>query len=194
MAAGPGYGTRANPSYWEKVFEAFPMLHVNMAHFGGFDEAFKDKRLNLGAISQTWEWTIGRMSAANPNLPIYADVSYFSDVLQAKSQLRKDVLACMKQFKKSFPDSHKVLLYGTDWSMIGREQTFGQSYARQVAEFLREAGYDQQDHLENIFFRNSARFLGLRPSDKEKGNRGRLERFYANPADAAWLSNFDQIA
>ena len=44
--AGPGYGTRANPKYWQPVLQKFPTLRVNFAHFGGFDEAFANGRLD----------------------------------------------------------------------------------------------------------------------------------------------------
>src|SRR6201999_2388979 len=102
--AGPGYGTRANPSYWAKVFKAFPGLHVNMAHFGGFEEAFVDDKLQTKLLPKTWEWSSGKMVTASQNLPLYSDISYLSEVLNKESQERKDALACMRAFKKNFAD------------------------------------------------------------------------------------------
>jgi predicted TIM-barrel fold metal-dependent hydrolase len=193
--AGPGYGTRANPKYWQPVLQKFPTLHVNFAHFGGFNEAFAKGQLDLTALNKTWEWTIGRMAAAAPDRPIFADISYFSEILDRHSQLRKDTLACIQRFRDTFPNSEKLLLYGTDWSMIGHEEKFitsAEYLPDIVAEFLSEAGYDMDD-CENIFFRNAVRFLGLRNTDKNS-TRGRLERFYQTPAESVWLGVFDGVA
>ena len=193
--AGPGYGTRANPKYWQPVLQKFPTLRVNFAHFGGFDEAFANGRLDVTALNKTWEWTIGRMVSAVPDRPIFADISYFSEVLDRHSQQRKDTLACMRRFRDIFPNSEKMLLYGTDWSMIGHEDKFITStefLPDIVAEFLSEAGYDMDDR-ENIFFRNAVQFLGLRNADKNS-TRGRLEQFYQTPAESEWLSVFDGVA
>jgi len=197
-AAGPGYGTRANPDYWNLVLQQpqFRTLRINMAHFGSFKAAFTNGALNPDALSRTWEWKIGRMSVANPNAMIFADLSYFSEVLDPKSTLRRQTLTAMRQFLKEFPNSDKLLLYGTDWSMIGHEPNFFTKTVPLpdlVAEFLVEAGYSSQDQLENIFFRNAARYLGLLPRDRSNGTRGRLETFYNTHAKYGWLEIFDQI-
>ena len=160
-AAGPGYGTRANPDYWNLVLQQpqFRTLRINMAHFGSFKAAFTTAALNPDALSRTWEWKIGRISVANPNAMIFADLSYFSEVLDPKSTLRRQTLTAMRQFLKEFPNSDKLLLYGTDWSMIGHEPNFFTKTVPLpdlVAEFLAEAGYSSPDQLENIFFRNAA--------------------------------------
>ena len=64
------------------------------------------------------------MVSAAPDQPIFADISYFSEVLDRHSQQRKDALACMRRFRETFPNSDRILLYGTDWSMIGHEDKF----------------------------------------------------------------------
>lgn len=196
--AGPGYGIRANPDLWNLVLQQpqFRTLRINMAHFGSFKAAFENGSLNPDALSQTWEWKIGQMSVANPNAMIFADLSYFSEVLDPKSPRRRQTLTAMRQFLKEFPHSDRLLLYGTDWSMIGHEPSFLTTTASLpdlVADFLVEAGYSSPDQLENIFFRNAARFLGLLPHDRANGTRGRLEAFYNTPANYAWLEIFDQI-
>jgi predicted TIM-barrel fold metal-dependent hydrolase len=198
-AAGPGYGTRANPDYWNLVLQQpqFQTLRINMAHFGGFYEAFKTGTFNPGNLPNTWEWKIGRMPAANPKAMIFSDISYLSEVLDKKSTLRKQTLAAMSQFLKEFPNSDRLLLYGTDWSMIGHEAKFPAPHQEQypdlVAEFLTQVGFNS-DQLENIFFRNAARFLGLLASDRANGTRGRLEAFYGAPANSTWLQVFDQVS
>jgi predicted TIM-barrel fold metal-dependent hydrolase len=196
--AGPGYGTRASPDYWNLVLQQqqFRTLRINMAHFGGFNEAFKTGSLSTSALSQTWEWKIGRMFAANPNAMIFSDISYFSEVLDPKSKQRQQTLLAMRQFLKEFPISDRLLMYGTDWSMLGHDPSFGsrpQPLPDLVAEFMADAGYSSQDQLDNIFYRNAARFLGLLPSDRANGTRGRLETFYGSPANSAWLQMFDQV-
>jgi predicted TIM-barrel fold metal-dependent hydrolase len=197
-AAGPGYGMRANPDYWNLVLQQpqFRTLRINMAHFGSFQDAYQTGTFDPDALSQTWEWKIGQMSAANPNAMIFADLSYFSEILVLKSTLRQQTLVAMRQFLKNFPNSDRLLLYGTDWSMIGHDPGFLKNTTplpNVVAEFLVEVGYSSPDQLENIFFRNAARFLGLLPSDRANGTRGRLEAFYNSPTNSAWLQIFDGV-
>jgi hypothetical protein len=109
-AAGPGYGTRANPDYWNLVLQQqqFRTLRINMAHFGGFNEAFKSGTFKPGDLSQTWEWKIGQMFSANPNAMVFSDISYFSEVLQRNSQQRKQTLLAMRQFTNAFANSDHV--------------------------------------------------------------------------------------
>ena len=190
--AGPGYETRADPKYWQPVLQKFPTLRVNFAHFGRFNEAFAKGRLDLTALDKTWEWTIARMVSTHQT--IFADLSYFSEVLD--SQQRKNTLACMRHFRETFRNSDKILMYGTDWSMIGHEYKFITSdefLPDIVAKFLSDAGYDAEQR-ENIFFHNAARFLGLRSADGVQSTRGRLEQFYQTPTEAAWLRVFDDVA
>jgi len=187
--AGPGYETRADPKHWRKVFESFPALHVNMAHFGGFEEAFVDGKLQIARLDKTWEWTIGLIAEANKNLPLYADISYLSEVLAGNATARKAALACMTKFREKFAGSDKLLMYGSDWSMIGHEPNFTAStkfYPQLVADFLYDAGYKDTAQLENIFFKNAVRFLGLGVGE---GTRKRLEKFHQ--ADAGWMTVFD---
>jgi hypothetical protein len=160
-----------------------------MAHFGGFEEAFVDDKLQTNRLENTWEWSIGRMAEANTNLPLFADISYLSEVLVGNAKARRDALTCMTRFKDRFSGSDKLLMYGTDWSMIGHEPNFTVAYPELVANFLYQVGYRSQIQLENIFFRNAVRFLGLSASDRDKGTRGRLERFHQ--ANASWMTVFD---
>ena len=194
--AGPGYETRANPKYWQPVLKKFPSLRINFAHFGGFYDAFSNGRLNLSQLNKTWEWTIGHMAAAAPDQPIFADISYASEVLDPHAQQYRDTRACIDRFRRAFPNSERLLMYGTDWSMIGHEDKFFTKPAPLpdlIAQFLFDAGYNQKDR-ESIFFGNAVRFLGLRKTDGENSTRGRLERFYETPAERAWLNVFDEVA
>ena len=194
--AGPGYDTRADPKYWQPVLKKFPGLRINFAHFGGFYDAYSNGRLNLSQLNKTWEWTIGRMAAAAPNQPIFADISYANEVLDPHAHQYRDTRACIESFRKAFPNSERLLMYGTDWSMIGHEDKFFTKPAPLpglIAQFLFDAGYNQKDR-ESIFFENAVRFLGLRKTDGENSTRGRLERFYETPAERAWLNVFDEVS
>ena len=197
-AAGPGYGTRASPDYWNLVLQQQPFrtLRINMAHFGGFAEAFKSGTFKPGDLPKTWEWKIGQMFTANPNAMIFSDISYLSEVLDRKSQLRQQTLIAMRQFSQTFANSDRLLMYGTDWSMIGHELKFPTGrqtpYPDVIADFLADVGYNSNG-LGNIFFGNAARFLGLLPGDRANGTRGRLETFYGAPPNSAWMQIFDQV-
>jgi predicted TIM-barrel fold metal-dependent hydrolase len=189
--AGDGYGKRADPRYWQPVLKIFPGLRVNFAHFGGFDKAIADDRLNVAKLPQTWEWTIGRMAKAMPN-QIFADISYASEILDARSQKYKNALICMRRFHDHFPSSERLLMYGTDWSMIGHEEKFStipQPLPDLIGKYLSEAGYGEKDR-DSIFFGNAVRFLGLGKAD---ATRARLEQFYGTPAAGAWLRDFDSV-
>jgi predicted TIM-barrel fold metal-dependent hydrolase len=188
--AGPGYGMRANPRFWALVLEKYPTLRINMAHFGGFRQLGQPPKRDV-----TWEWTIGRMFA-RPQSPAFSDLSYFSELLPDSREKRKELLLNLTAFRTAFPASADHLMFGTDWTMIGREAGFepkrkGVSYVDLVGEFLGEAGYGYGD-IDKIMFGNAVRFLGLGAGDRANGTRGRLEAFYAGHGQSAdWLKAFD---
>jgi predicted TIM-barrel fold metal-dependent hydrolase len=189
--AGPGYGLRANPKYWAMVLEKYPTLRINMAHFGGFREIGDPPKLDA-----TWEWTIGRMFARTPPSNAFADLSYYSEMLGDTGDRRKALLAHLASFRKAFPASADHLIFGSDWTMVGREAGFTPKrrnigYVDLVGEFLGEAGYSDAD-IDKIMFANAVRFLGLAPADRQNGTRGRLEAFYASHGRSAdWMKVFD---
>ncbi|MBX9844107.1 MAG: hypothetical protein K2Z80_20095 [Xanthobacteraceae bacterium] len=68
------------------------------------------------------------------------------------------------------------------------------SYPDQVAEALCEVGYSA-DEIDAIMYRNAVRFLGLGTDQRERGTRGRLEKFYSDaglPTD--WLDKFNGVS
>jgi len=189
--AGPGYGLRANPKFWAQVLEKYPTLRLNMAHFGGFRLIGQPPRRDA-----TWEWTIGRMFARSPQSYAFADLSYFSELLGDTGDKRKELLANLAAFRRAFPHSADHLMFGSDWTMVGREAGFqpkrpNVSYVDLVGEFLGAAGYGDAD-IDKIMFGNAVRFLGLAPADRQNGTRGRLEAFYASHGqNADWMKVFD---
>jgi predicted TIM-barrel fold metal-dependent hydrolase len=173
------------------VLDKYPMLRINMAHFGGFREIGDPPKLDA-----TWEWTIGRMFARTPPSNAFADLSYYSEMLGDTGAKRTALLAHLASFRKAFPASADHLIFGSDWTMVGREAGFAPKrrntgYVDLIGDFLGEAGYGDAD-IDKIMFRNAVRFLGLGPADRANGTRGRLEAFYANHGrSAGWLNAFD---
>jgi hypothetical protein len=78
-------GLKASPANWGPVFDEFPSLRVNLAHFGGFDET--GGLAALLALSQgcadpdgrDWEAIIHDMIAEHDNL--YFDLGYWIEVV-----------------------------------------------------------------------------------------------------------------
>ncbi|MEW6454691.1 MAG: amidohydrolase family protein [Pseudomonadota bacterium] len=190
-AAGKDYGQRANPVHWEPVLKEFPKLRVNLAHFGGFREVKQKRR------EEAWEWHIGKMWQKTPGAFLFADISYFSEILGQKAK-RQQAMNDLKSLKDSFHESGDSIIYGTDWAMIGREKGIApidlnahRPYPELVADYLSAASFSDEQ-IEKIMFRNSVRFLGLGADQRASGTRGRLERFYQSAGlDAAWMSAFD---
>jgi predicted TIM-barrel fold metal-dependent hydrolase len=189
-AAGPGYGTRADPKYWEPVMKSHQKLRINLAHFGSFSGAFVNDKFHQDLLPMTWEWEIGKLIESS-NGRIFADLSYFSEALGADR--KEQILICMSEFKKAFLTSGKALMYGSDWTMIGKESTFpvpfaAAQYPEIVAEFLAKTDY--KDDLNDIFFGNAVRFLGLAENIGSDSTRTRLQIFYGGGEKADWLKQF----
>lgn len=189
--AGPGYGTRANPRYWLSLLKQpnFSNLRINLAHFGGFEEG--------GSPEKSWEWSIGKSWQQSPGAFLYADISYFSEILQSDAQKRKSLMAGWKALREQFPQSANRLIYGSDWVMLGREKGVApidlqahKPYSALVADFLSSVGYSD-DQIASIMWRNASRFLGLGAEEKPLGTRARLEKFYSTEGiNADWLTNY----
>ncbi len=173
QAAGPGFGTRAEPKLWEKVLTKYPKLKLDFAHFGLFTQA-----LNLAdapkQFGKTWESEIGAYIKGRRFPNVYTDISYFYWVLDGSAE-KEHVDAVKKLFAKYFEaDPHcERLMYGTDWNMTGRAQGAAQ-YVDTVEAFFRGLGLNERQ-LDNLFHKNALRFLGLdRPGKAE----ARLKSFY----------------
>ena len=186
------------------VLKAFPALRVNLAHFGGFDEAIDPNgKAQFDKIKTTWEWTIGDIWRSMPDGQAYADLSYFNEILDVDACKRNNTTCMragaalfMKSFRTTFPESAKRLIYGSDWVMTGLETKFpslGQkrSYPEMVAEFLvNDVGYTKAE-VADIMFNNAVRFLGLDSIAGENSTRARLEKFYEQAGlDRQWLKVF----
>jgi len=198
-----GYAKRASPEYWEKALRSFPNLRVNMAHFGNFDNAFDGTEVRMDWIDKTLEYLIGNIWKRAPESYVYADISYFSSILDAASCKndakckREQIKLLMIKFRSDYPMGADRLIFGTDWIMTGLEPDFPSLDAKKqypdiVTDFLyHDVGFGKQE-IENIMFNNAVRFLGLGKNDRLSGARGRLEKFYSDAhLDPSWMNAFD---
>ena len=185
--AGPEYARRADPAYWRPVLEKHPNLRVAFAHFGRFSSVSAAAPANAGLPESSWEWTFGRMLAANPERPVYADLSYFSEALGDDAQQRRALAATLRRFVRTFDPGVRHLMFGTDWIMLGVERG-NERYTEAVARFLQdECGFDAAA-MDRFLFGNAVRFLGLA---RGEATRERLDDFYRRHNVAGRLGAFD---
>jgi predicted TIM-barrel fold metal-dependent hydrolase len=205
-ATSPGVGKRADPRHWRPVLARFPDLRLNLAHFGSFTGV--NDRGEPIPREDTWDWASGKLWTEDARPNVFADLGYFSELLNNKTDVlgvrdygRRRAIENLEAFRNGFPDSANHLIYGTDWAIVGREENMGpidlaarRSYPEQVAEALCEAGYSVAE-IDAIMYRNAVRFLGLGPDQRERGTRGRLEKFYgAAGLPTAWLDGFNSVS
>ena len=174
QSAGPDYATRADPKFWGQALAKYPSLKLNLAHFGNFSLAFTGKGDPVSRYRATWEYEIASFvkGGAYPN--VYADISYFYWVLEGSMQKRK-IQAVKTLFGKYFETDPNVerLMFGTDWNMTGKAGG-ADRYLDAVETFFRPLGL-KEAQLDNLFYKNALRFLGLNGSTKALA---RLEAFY----------------
>jgi predicted TIM-barrel fold metal-dependent hydrolase len=172
--AGPDYAERADPTFWLPVFAKFRTLRVCLAHFGRISYRAAGAPAGLGFPEASWEWALGQHLRRDPQAQVFADLSYFSDILSANAERRQALARDMGRFIREFdPDVHH-LMFGTDWIMMGLESQYP-AFAAAVAEFLSKDCALSDLAVQRVFVGNAERFLGLRPGD---GARRRLLAFY----------------
>ncbi|AZO40321.1 amidohydrolase [Mesorhizobium sp. M7D.F.Ca.US.005.01.1.1] len=171
--AGKEFAERADPAYWVPVFRAHPKLRVCLAHFGRFDLPSSGSP-GQSFPERSWEWTLGRHLKANPHANVVADLSYFSEVLNAGATERKRLATDFRRFIDEFDPGIEHLVYGTDWIMIGLEGGYPH-YAQSVDGFLRDDCGLNEEERGRIFRGNAVRFMGLGAGEPA---RRRLLRFY----------------
>lgn len=172
--SGPGYEKRGDPAYWIPVWEEYPALRVCMAHFGRFD-AVSAGREATGLPEGSWEWRLGEFVRRNPGRNIFADVSYFSEVLTSTAAEQRRLAGLFTTWINTFDQGCDHIVYGSDWIMLGKEQGY-RDYATRVNAFLRVHCGLSDDACDKIFRRNALRFL---PLEKGTPGRDRLLRYYS---------------
>ncbi|WP_138934687.1 amidohydrolase family protein [Roseovarius arcticus] len=156
MGAGPGTGQFAAPQEWRAVLSRpeFGNLRVNLAHFG----RFKETAPNADHPAQRdWEDTIAEMLEDFPGL--YFDLGFWPIATESDGPNRTRVMARMRELIAHAPLVSRRMMYGSDWSMIGRLPGH-QTYSAQVVSALEELGF-ADDRLQGVMGSNAARYLGL---------------------------------
>lgn len=181
--SGPCYAERADIGNWFAVV-AHPLarnLRLCLAHIGNFDAARDASgKLDLNALSNSWEWHFGKLTTLPSASNVYADVSYFSELLDGNQSGNINALKqAFARLIKTFPAVTDRLVYGSDWIMIDREQN-REAHLKAVYWFLSDvfalAGVaDPRAALIKVFSTNALRFLGLGPDEQA---RKRLITFY----------------
>ncbi|MFM7442283.1 MAG: amidohydrolase family protein, partial [Tabrizicola sp.] len=170
VAAGTGYGRRADPWFWIRALHDRPGLRICLAHGGGFCWASKAPGLPAGQTS--WEWAIGHYVRENPSSHLYMDLSYFSEVLESGSRTGYITDQLKAWIHKCDPDVRHII-FGTDWIMLDKEPK-SELYGKMVMDFLTDDIGLTKAQLNRVMWQNAMRFLGL---DSGK-TRDRLLAFY----------------
>ncbi len=174
QSAGPDFAARAEPQFWDKVLSKYPKLRLNLAHFGNFSQAIAASGNPLKAYARTWESEIGAFIKSGRYPHLYSDISYFYWVLEGSDE-KQHIDTAKKLFEKYFdtdPNSER-LMFGTDWNMTGKAQGAA-NYVANVEAFFRDVGLKEKQ-LDNLFYKNAMRFLGL---DRQAKATARLHHFY----------------
>ena len=183
--AADEYSERANPKSWGPVLERYPSLRLNLAHFGGFEGRISD-----ASLEDTWEAAVGRLITEDRG--VYADVSYFSEVLgePADGPERQQLAKLMGQFLRAYDPDLMHQMYGSDWIMVGLEEEH-EAYLERVSQFFRQVT-DDDNEMRRVLAGNAARFLGLGPDD---ATRRRLDAYYEkHQLNSGWMRQFDNMA
>lgn len=181
QGAAAGYAGRANPAHWAPVLTAHPKLRLNLAHFGDSLTADRD--------DDTWDDAFGALVVAG-HTGAYADLGYYAEVLPrvGGTDLSAQGIALRRFFDRYDPSARR-LLFGTDWSMIGREPGHEQ-FPNRVAALLEAAGLDAAAKR-RVFRQNALDFLGLR--NGAPGHE-RLRRYYdRTDRDFSWMGALEAV-
>lgn len=172
VAAGPGYGHRAEPRFWIDALRDRPGLRLCLAHQGSFCWKASTPAGTTPPDRTSWEWTIGTYIRDNPGAHLYMDISYFSELLGTAGQADYIAGQLIGWIRDCDPEVRHIL-FGTDWVMLGQEPGF-QTYGSTVLAFLRDRCHLTQAQVERVMWQNAMRYLGL---DRGK-TRKRLLDFY----------------
>lgn len=138
--------TLNHPEIWRMVLERFPDLYLNLAHFGGQEDACLYAQNNNGAIPDYTPWTqrIAELMLEYPN--VYTDLACYSDseaVQLFKDQVYDEIL--IEEVKSK-------IMYGSDYNIL---MLFEASLADYVSDFKRIFGED----FDKLSIDNPNRFL-----------------------------------
>ncbi|MCC2689459.1 MAG: hypothetical protein K0S21_2262 [Rhizobiaceae bacterium] len=167
--AGICSALQASPARWRPVLQRHA-LRLNLAHFGGFGEEM-GAAFCVDPEGVDWERHGARLMADAPG--VHVDLSYWSEAALPGSLRRADVLEKLTALLVEFPVLRTRLLYGSDWTMIGREPRH-EGYLEATMRALADAGLDEAGKAA-VMGGNARSFLGL---DGATMQRQRLARFF----------------
>lgn len=176
MAAGPGTGAYASPEYWGHVLDRYPGLRVNLSHAGIFatDDRAAPPNAACGISgARDWGRIVAELVSAHDGL--YFDTGYWTDpaFLQAAATQMQQRLAA---FTATHPRLPARMIYGSDWTMIGRE-THHPAYLVRMGALIDQIFPDPANR-QAITGDNAIAFL-LGPGDKRRARLGAVHG--ANP-------------
>ncbi len=169
--AGPNTGLFASPEGWRAVLEEYPNLRLNLAHFGGFSESGPVKE-SL-ATGKDWEETLADMVEDFPNL--YFDLSYWMEVVSPRFDGPDRVVNRVRNLMERSPKMLDRMMYGSDWSMIGKEPMHP-VYLAKVQVALREYLGLTEAEKTAVMGGNAARYLGL---TRNGAQRARVNDYFS---------------
>jgi hypothetical protein len=176
------YGWRASPQYWREVIKKFSTaekpLRLCLAHFGRFDaHTVNAGCVSPGIASQVWETIFASILNEPGSTHVYADFSYFSEVLDRREGWEQRRAKLADKLKNYFAHNDKQVehvCFGSDWILLGLEAGH-QRFHEEIGLFLRDEVHLTKEQLGRVFFGNALRYLGLLPGDQ---NYVRLKKFY----------------
>lgn len=160
--AGPLFGLRADPLYWEQVVRRFP-VRLSLGHLVNEAKPFVDA-VDSHTLYPPGVWALhaslrmlDRRPADAPD--VYGDLAYMPELIGDPDFTRRFFIALRTVFAPGDPDLTRIL-FGSDWIMMGLEAGNAQ-FLGAVETGMNAAGYSaRQRH--NILFDNAQRFLSRR--------------------------------
>ena len=170
LAAQECSGENASPEFWGDVYKynnnEFKGLHVNVAHFGGFEEELSPDE-HCPIPKPNWEKLLAKLANKNPNF--FADVGFWNEVMQGNDST--EVIKKTKGLFTKYTALENQIMYGSDWIMIGQLKNH-ESYMSDVKKAL---GIDLGLPIEKIMSQNAMRYLFI---DHDSPQLNRLLTFF----------------
>jgi predicted TIM-barrel fold metal-dependent hydrolase len=155
----PELGARASPFYWRNALAQFPRLRLNLAHCGGPWDLEPDPH-RPGAETWTAE-VINLLNDQRYN--VFADVADNSYVLENSAEDRQRNTQANSRLRGYLSNAQRArtrLMYGTDWSPLGRELNADRYYSAMKTSFCNAIKFSPSE-IQGFMGGNAAQFLNL---------------------------------
>lgn len=172
VSAQPGSDTYASPSGWRNVLEQDGLsdLRINLAHFGGFEETANSS----SEAEIDWEVLFEDLIDGYDN--VYCDLGFWTEMSETEAGDRDRIIKLFGQILKRSPRLKRRIMYGSDWSMIGRVPSHPTYRANVQTSLKSEFGLSESE-VSDIMGANASRYLGLAGSTRQ---RARLDQFFSD--------------